>query len=353
MIPVNITMCGKHNFTFISNEFIDNYMNDANDAQIKVYLYLLRVYSEQLPTNIAEISDKFNYTEKEVIRSLKYWEKKQLIQLKYNENNDITGININDFVSNATNEIPTNRIKSCDTRNSVETASIIPMTMDFEKEKNSYDAAGLSALKKDKNVTTLLNISAQYFGHPLNANEIRTLIFIYDRLGFSLELADYLVEYCVSNNMKDIKTIEQIAIGWYKDGVSDIGSAKKHLKKSDKTAQTIMGYLGKTGNITDFELKFINRWTGYLGFSLSIIEEACKRTVLHTDVNRFNYANGILEQWHKSNVKNIADIEQLEQAYESSRKTTVKARKDSGNALNGFEKRDYDIDEIEKKLLSN
>ena len=29
--------------TIVSNQFIDEYMKDANDAQIKVYLYLLRL----------------------------------------------------------------------------------------------------------------------------------------------------------------------------------------------------------------------------------------------------------------------------------------------------------------------
>ena len=28
--------------TLLSNSFIDNYMKDANDAQLKIYLYLLR-----------------------------------------------------------------------------------------------------------------------------------------------------------------------------------------------------------------------------------------------------------------------------------------------------------------------
>lgn len=34
-------------FTVISNRFIDMYMRDANDAQIKVYLYLIRMLGRQ------------------------------------------------------------------------------------------------------------------------------------------------------------------------------------------------------------------------------------------------------------------------------------------------------------------
>ena len=52
------------NSTVISNRFIDEYMNAANDAQLKIYLYLIRMVSARLSTSISDIADKFNYTEK-------------------------------------------------------------------------------------------------------------------------------------------------------------------------------------------------------------------------------------------------------------------------------------------------
>ena len=74
MIPLQITLDSQRGITVLSNIFIDQYMKDANDAQIKIYLYLLRMVGANLPTDIAEIADKFNHTEKDVIRSLSYWE---------------------------------------------------------------------------------------------------------------------------------------------------------------------------------------------------------------------------------------------------------------------------------------
>ena len=43
----------------VSNFFIDEFLADANDAQIKIYLYLLRMTSSNLPTDISEIADKY------------------------------------------------------------------------------------------------------------------------------------------------------------------------------------------------------------------------------------------------------------------------------------------------------
>ena len=61
--------------TVVPNLFIDEYMKEANDAQLKVYLYLLRMMNAHQATSVSDIADKFNHTEKDIIRALKYWEK--------------------------------------------------------------------------------------------------------------------------------------------------------------------------------------------------------------------------------------------------------------------------------------
>lgn len=80
--------------TIVSNQFIDEYMENANDAQIKVYLYLLRMMHANLPTSISDIADKFNHTEKDVVRALSYWEKKNLVRIEYDENGEILALHM-------------------------------------------------------------------------------------------------------------------------------------------------------------------------------------------------------------------------------------------------------------------
>ena len=80
--------------TAVSNIFIDEYMKDANDAQLKVYLYLIRMMNANLPISISDIADKFNHTEKEVLRALRYWEKNRLLSLEYDEERNLSGIHL-------------------------------------------------------------------------------------------------------------------------------------------------------------------------------------------------------------------------------------------------------------------
>ena len=79
------------NMTLLSNSFIDFYMKDANDAQIKLYLYLLRSVSHKRTTDLSQLADVLNYSEKDILRALKYWERKGVLSLRYDRGRKAAG----------------------------------------------------------------------------------------------------------------------------------------------------------------------------------------------------------------------------------------------------------------------
>ena len=83
--------CGSDS-TMVSNLFIDEYMERANDAQIKIYLYLLRMMGAHRSTSVSDMADRFNHTEKDVVRSLRYWEREGLLSLRFGEGTAHTSI---------------------------------------------------------------------------------------------------------------------------------------------------------------------------------------------------------------------------------------------------------------------
>ena len=365
MIPLNMTLNNMNSVTLLSNSFIDTFMKDANDTELKIYLYLLRMVSSNLPTDIAEIADKFNNTEKDVIRSLKYWESKKVMSLEYDNSGNITGISFNN-ISDITCECdtaPTGEMQQSSavkttipvmikSENSVVPSDITMISMDYAAEKNSYSADDIKKLMGNKEIQMLIHVTSQYFGRTLNANEIRTLLFIYDRLNFTLELEIYLIDYCVDHNQNNIHYIETVAINWYEEGIDDISVAKKLSKKVDTSAYTIMAYLGKSSTPTGMELEYIRKWTGVYCFSLPIIENACQRAVMATDKNRFQYADSILKSWYGKGVKTKKDIAALDADYEAS-KVAVPATKKLPSKQSNFckmEKHNYDTAELEKAL---
>ncbi len=331
--------------TVISNRFIDEFMKDANDAQIKIYLYLIRTIGAHQATSVSEMADVFNHTEKDVMRALKYWEKQQLLKLEYDQTKNLTGIHV------------------CDLKEQAAPAKQQALTVAYEKplsvepvvtpyEKPSYSLDEIKAFRAKEDSDQLLFIIEAYIGKPLSTNDIQTILFICDQLHFSADLVDYLVQYCVGRGKKDFRYIEKVAINWAQDHITSPKQAAALLKKYDKNVYGIMNALGKSGTPTDKELEFINRWNKQFSFPYEVIKEACDRTVLATDKHRFEYADSILTSWNKTGVQKLADIQTADANYAKAR-TSVKSARTGGNKFNQFKQNTYDFSVLESEMLSN
>ncbi len=344
--------------TSISNLFIDEYMKDANDAQLKIYLYLLRMMNARLATSVSDIADKFNHTEKDVLRALRYWEKMRLLSLEYDENKSLTGIRLLDVnrkpYAETVSLAPVVQLSSKITAADKNTASqqAAPAGESSPYEKPSYTLDELRDFKNNEETAQILFVAEQYLGKPLSATEIKTILFFSDKLGFSSDLIDYLIQYCVDKGKKDFRYIEKVAISWAQEGITTPKQAANAAHKYDKAVYDVMKALGKSNNPTKAEADFATKWIREYGFSSDIIIEACQRTVLATDKHRFEYADSILTSWYKKNVRHKADIKLLDEAYTGSRKKTAQ-KTSSGGQFNQFMHTDYDFDALEREILSN
>lgn len=316
--------------TVISNRFIDEYMKPANDAQLKIYLYLIRMMSARLSTSVSNIADIFNYTEKDVLRALKYWEKNHLLKLDYDDAKNLIGIHLLDLNAES------------------ESYEGTPYEENIY-EKPSYTLDQLKAFKSDEAASRLLFITEQYLKKTLSANEMKTILFISDKLNFSEDLIDYLIQYCVDRGKKDLRYIEKVAINWAQAGITTPKQAANYAHKYDKTVYDVMKLLGKSSAPTQTEAAYITRWTKEFTFELDIISAACEKTVLATDKHRFEYADRILSNWHKAGVRHIGDVKALENNYKQNKAPRIT----SSNKFNQFMHNQYDFDALEKELLSN
>ncbi len=343
--------------TLISNQFIDEYMKDANDAQLKVYLYLVRLMCANLTTSISDIADKFNHTEKDVVRALKYWEKNKLLSLDYDEARTPIGIHLKEFQPKPKAEILP--LAETSSKAVIKTSASVSTTMsntvtartisDSLAEKPAYSLDQLKAFKEQEEAQQILFIAEQYIGKTLNPTEMKSILYIYDSLGFSADLIDYLIQYCVGRGKKDFRYIEKVAVSWAEAKVKTPKQAASVSGKYDKTVYTIMMALGKSSAPISKEVDYITKWTKTYGYSLDIILEACDRTVLAVDSHRFEYADGVLSNWYKSNVHHLTDVKSADEKFKKS-KTSAAVSK---NAFNQFQQNEYDFDEIERKLLRN
>lgn len=339
--------------TYVSNQFIDEFLMEANAAQIKVYLYLLRMTGNA--TSVSDMADKFNYTEKDICRALKYWESKQLLGINYDLDGSVVGVKLYSGVTpkvttvpaqtfvpvsvpfNSISSVSQTRISDINTQPSVSGPAFV---------KPNYSADDLKMFKEQEDTAEIVFIAESYLGKTLSPADIRSLLFITDVLEFSTDLIDYLLAYCIDKDKKSFRYIEAVAIKWAEQGITTPEEAKAESGRYDKSVYTVMRALGKNNNMpTPKEAEYVKRWTNEFGFSSDIILEACTRSVMSTDKNRFAYTDSILKNWKQAGVVTTSDIKSVEKKYQPPKKAT-------STSFHQFDmKHNYDFDEMEKVLL--
>lgn len=374
MNRINIYRNTHKEQTSVSNYFIDEFMADANDAQLKIYLFLIRMMSANLPTSVTDIADKFNYTEKDVLRALMYWESRQLLALEYDAAHNLSGIQVlsldnpYEYQQTAPRITPVlsfirpasmqTGIRTLPTSNSAAPISAtVQQEMHTEIHKPEYTMDDLKNFKSNEDVQQLLFVTEQYIGKQLTRTDIETILFLYDGLGFSADLIDYLVQHCVERGKKDFRYMEKVAIAWADQGITTPKQAQLANKSYDKNVYAIMKSLGKNSNPAPKEMEYINKWTKDYGFMLDVIQEACDKTVMTTDSHRFAYADGILSKWYQAGVRRKEDIVNADAAFQRSNppKTTAPQRtvNAGANKFNRFAQNTYDFEQLEQNILSN
>lgn len=347
-----ITLKGSYysDTTLISNFFIDNYMTNANEAQIKIYLYLLRCIGSDMPVSISSIADRFNYTEKDVLRALLYWDRQDLISLEFDKNNNITGICLNGFTVQSPLSAPEPAVCAKETEPKPARAST--QTVNF-----SYSMDRLQEFRSREEVKQLIFMTEHYMGKTLSGSDLNTLLYMYDNLQFPIELIEYLIEYCVNNNHKSMRYIEKTALCWAETGIRTVKEAKENNSRYRKEYFAVLKAYGISGrNPVDSDIDYIKRWKNEYGFDLDIILEACGRTMKAIAKPSFAYTDSILKNWKDKNIRHLSDLDDLDRDFHKAQ-TNAAANKapviPKPNRFKNFKEHDCDFDELAMRLIRN
>lgn len=334
--------------TLVSNTFIDEYLTDTNESQTKIYLYLLRCTGANMPVSVSILADKFNYSEKDVLRALLYLNKKGLLTIETNENQDIIGICVNDC-SGAV--IPSDRSAVISTQKEKENSNI--------QTSHFYSVDQMNAFKNDSQIKDTLFFAQTLLGRVLSVNDLNTLLYIHESLGFSNKLLEYLIEYCANGGKKHIAYIEKVALGWKEQGITTVDEAKAIGSTAgyQKEGYQVLRALGISRSLTSTDITMLRKWFEEYGFSLDIILESCARTLRTISQPSFSYADGILKNWHSHGVKTLSDITVLDESHEQEKSKTVSKQpqiyNSSANKYSAMVQGNIDYKELEKKLFNS
>jgi DnaD/phage-associated family protein len=379
---ITITTEKNETYSSISNFFIDYYMTSANGDFVKVYLYLVRLLSFKEPISVASIADHFNLTENDICRAIRYWVGQDVLKLNYNEKGKLSGITLlplhekredkissidslsllnKDFhaeISASDNSAqgdkamtdaskPLEKTAQSDAGSGSDASSI---SQDFSADKAKDNKPAvivpqkpvaspelLNKFQGDEAFRDLLFEAETYFNKPLSQEDTMTLVYIHDQLHFSVDLMEYLIEYCATLQRYSFRYAEKVAIAWYQQGIDTVKKAKAAALAYDPIHRKILKELGiSRQKTTRTENAYIDSWTKDMGYDSDVILYACQIAILRRpqDVN-FSYVNGILDNWHKNGVKSLKDAEASQQAFQKNRADKIASSFEIVNP-NGF-----------------
>lgn len=352
--------------TDVSNYFIDEYMPHASGEYVKIYLYLLRCCNSGIEISINSIADTFEHTEKDVMRALTYWEQVGILSLTFDAGRHLERITLKDvrsdvpltfkYVPQKDEDTIIINVEASSSDSSSELIADDASTYSAPKikEKTPLSAEKLKQLTEDEDIKQLLYISQTYLGKTLSPSDTNTILYFYEGLHFSVELIEYLIEYCVESGHKKLSYIEAVAIDWAGDDISTVDEAKERSLLFSNAYYPVLKAFGISGrNPATFEKATIDAWTNDYGFSMDIITEACSRTISTISKPSFKYADSILKKWKQRGITSLDDIKALDSEHMKAAQTTAASRQTAKKAtvFNSFPQRNYDYNELERQLL--
>ncbi len=348
--------------TVINNTFIDEYLPRANGSYVKVYLLLLRCLQNNIDKlTLSYLAEKLDETEKDIDRALKYWEKENLLTILRVDKSTITSITFHS--GNKIEKIDSQYKDPEPIHNAEEEPKLVEKSPITTVHKPNYSDAQIKQLTEMEEVKWILNTVERLLERLLKPTDVQLILFLYESVGFSAELIFYLYEYCISKNKKNSSYIETVAMSWAQEGINTVAKAEEATSAFNNNYNAVNKAFGLNRAPGTIEKKYMHRWFHEFGFDISIIEEACNRTMLATAKPDFKYADRILEIWKQKEVTSLKDIERLDEihakqsAIAASNKLTA-ATKQPGNTnkFNAFPQRKYSEEELismEQRLLNH
>ena len=367
--PITLSAGYSDGVTVIQNTFFDEYLPRANGEFLKIYLYLLRWLSHpDHALSLSGIADIFFMTENDVTRALKYWEAEGLLRLTLDRDGTIAGICLNTVTSiSSQKDTPTappeqRRPAPAQSAVAAQTGTGItgtPVGTTLAVSMHPRSTQELHRFSESDDGAQLIFIIQQYLGRPLSASDLNTIYYFYDDLGFSRDLIEYLFEYCVSNGHTHMRYIEKVALSWADLHITTADEARTQSETHQKACFAVLKAFGLGGRMPAAgEAEFINKWTRTYGFSLELILEACRRTMMAVHTPSFEYTDKILSNWKSLGAYTMTEVlaadkaRSAEKAAAPSKRPAVKQARPSSNKFHNFNQRSYDYAALEKKLAA-
>lgn len=309
-MKLKIERLNKSNYTNVHNRFIDDYIEEANGEYIKVYLVLLRLYGDDtLEASSEAIAKRLELTEEKVIKAISYWADKGLVNLGYVDGN-ISSLVITDDIKE-----PEESKLDIDI---LEEKHIDVITPQDASEKD-YSKQEISTFLANKDIEEMFYTIHKYLGRIISSREYSKFLYMYNELGLTTAVIEYIVEYAIERGTDNINYMMKVAIDWSEKGICTLEEAKKIPKTVSNEVSYILDALGVRYNATSIHKSFAEEWINKLGVAL--VYYGCELATDRVSKPTIKHVKAFLSSWIDNGIKTVEEAK----AYEARNKTSVKS----------------------------
>ncbi len=235
------------------------------------------------------------------------------------------------------------------------------------QEKNSSAVKSIQVppeqiqeLSANEDFVWVCNVVESYLERPMKPTEIQLITYLYGTLHFSRELILHLYDYCISMGKTACNYIQTVALSWHEQGIKTPEQAQNASVRYLASYNAVSKALGLGRGLAEIEKKYVDHWQNDWNMDLSVILEACNRTVLKLHHADFKYTEGILSHWNEQNVRTLQGVEQSDLHYaqtkeqKEKKKPSTSGKQPPRNQFQNFKQRDVsseELQELERKLL--
>ena len=218
----------------------------------------------------------------------------------------------------------------------------------------------IQELSANEDFVWVCNVVESYLERPMKPTEIQLITYLYGTLHFSRELILHLYDYCISMGKTACNYIQTVALSWHEQGIKTPEQAQNASVRYLASYNAVSKALGLGRGLAEIEKKYVDHWQNDWNMDLSVILEACNRTVLKLHHADFKYTEGILSHWNEQNVRTLQGVEQSDLHYAQTKEQNEKKKPSTSgkqtprNQFQNFKQRDVsseELQELERKLL--
>jgi len=263
--------------TVVDNIFINNFLPDAPDLCVKVYLMGLSKCANSVApdNNLANFANVLNVSEKDVVDAFGYWQEQGVVQVISTE----------------------------------------PMEVRFMPLNSS-----LGSIKKYKiGKYTDFNVQVQEIlsKRMLTPTEFSEYYNLIEKYHIEPEALVMIIKYCAGLKGENVSYpyITTVAKNWEKEGVhtcEDVENKITELGVLDDKVNLVLGALGTKRKVQLEDVQMLNKWLGEMDFDLNTIVAVAKRLQLKKTKADINYLNNMLTKYYEMRLNSIIEIENYE-----------------------------------------